>query len=156
MALNTTLPRPMFVLAMICVYWIWWLRPNAPSPVNPVALTWPIIVLVTLPMLVEVLVGPIKGFYISSSFRGLFESRTDFSFLAGIAVLAIVLNQKNCSGFCCHSVCQRSRSQAADQGAGVGGIYHMADGERRVMVLIEILSKPIAVRVAPASLRKTS
>ena len=30
----------------------------------------------------------------------------------------------------------------------------MADGERRVMVLIEILSKPVAVRVAPASLCK--
>jgi transcriptional antiterminator RfaH len=32
----------------------------------------------------------------------------------------------------------------------------MADGERRVMVLIEILSKPVAVRVAPVSLRKAS
>lgn len=29
-----------------------------------------------------------------------------------------------------------------------------ADGERRVMVLIEILSKPVAVRVAPDSLRR--
>ena len=40
--------------------------------------------------------------------------------------------------------------------AGIEGIYQMADGERRVMVLIEILSKPLAVRVAPASLRKVS
>ena len=40
--------------------------------------------------------------------------------------------------------------------AGIEGIYQMADGESRVMVLIEILSKPVAVRVAPASLRKAS
>ena len=40
--------------------------------------------------------------------------------------------------------------------AGIEGIYQMADGERRVMVLIEILSKPVAVRVAPVSLRKAS
>jgi transcriptional antiterminator RfaH len=40
--------------------------------------------------------------------------------------------------------------------AGIEGIYQMADGERRVMVLIEILSKPVAVCVAPASLRKAS
>lgn len=40
--------------------------------------------------------------------------------------------------------------------AGVEGVYQMADGERRVMVLIEILSKPVAVRVAPAGLRKAS
>ena len=39
---------------------------------------------------------------------------------------------------------------------GVEGIYQMADGERRVIVLIEMLSKPVAVRVAPASLRKVS
>jgi transcriptional antiterminator RfaH len=37
---------------------------------------------------------------------------------------------------------------------GIEGIYQMADGESRVMVLIEILSKLVAVRVAPASLRK--
>ncbi len=40
--------------------------------------------------------------------------------------------------------------------ADIEGIYQMADGERRVMVLIEILSKPVAVRVAPATLRKVS
>ena len=40
--------------------------------------------------------------------------------------------------------------------AGIEGIYQMTDGERRVMVLIEILSKPVAVRVAPDSLRKVS
>jgi len=38
--------------------------------------------------------------------------------------------------------------------AGIQGVYQMADGDRRVMVLIEMLSKPVAVRVAPASLRK--
>lgn len=40
--------------------------------------------------------------------------------------------------------------------AGIEGIYQMADGKRRAMVLIEILSKPVAVRVTPASLRKVS
>lgn len=38
--------------------------------------------------------------------------------------------------------------------AGIEGIYQMADGERRVMVLIELLSKHVRVRVAPANLRK--
>lgn len=38
--------------------------------------------------------------------------------------------------------------------AGIEGIYQMADGERRVMVLIELLSKPVAVCVAPIALRK--
>jgi transcriptional antiterminator RfaH len=38
--------------------------------------------------------------------------------------------------------------------AGVEGIYHMADSERRVMVLIELLSKPVTVTVDAASLRK--
>lgn len=37
---------------------------------------------------------------------------------------------------------------------GVEGIYQVADGERRVMVLIEMLGKPVVVRVMPASLRK--
>ena len=40
--------------------------------------------------------------------------------------------------------------------AGIEGIYQMADGERRAMVLIELLSKPVAVRTSPASLRKAS
>ncbi len=40
--------------------------------------------------------------------------------------------------------------------AGIEGIYQMAEGEHRVMVLIEILSKPVAVRVPPATLRKVS
>lgn len=38
--------------------------------------------------------------------------------------------------------------------AGIEGVYQMADGERRVMVLIELLSKQVRVRVAPANLRK--
>lgn len=40
--------------------------------------------------------------------------------------------------------------------AGIEGIYQMADGECRAMVLIEILSKQVAVHVAPAGLRKAS
>ena len=38
--------------------------------------------------------------------------------------------------------------------AGIEGIYQITDGERRVMVLIELLSKQVWVPVAPASLRK--
>ncbi|SDH61860.1 transcription/translation regulatory transformer protein RfaH [Propionivibrio dicarboxylicus] len=38
--------------------------------------------------------------------------------------------------------------------AGIEGIYQMADGERRVMVLIELMSRPVSVRVAPTALRK--
>jgi transcriptional antiterminator RfaH len=40
--------------------------------------------------------------------------------------------------------------------AGIDGIYQMTDGERRVMVLIELLSKPVFVRVSPTGLRKVS
>jgi transcriptional antiterminator RfaH len=40
--------------------------------------------------------------------------------------------------------------------AGIQGVYQMADGEQRAMVLIELLSKPVTVRVAPGSLRKAS
>jgi transcriptional antiterminator RfaH len=38
--------------------------------------------------------------------------------------------------------------------AGLEGIYQMAEGERRVMVLIELMSRPVHVSVAPASLRQ--
>ena len=38
--------------------------------------------------------------------------------------------------------------------SGIEGIYHMAEGERRVMVLIELLSRQGVESVAPASLRK--
>lgn len=38
--------------------------------------------------------------------------------------------------------------------SGLEAVYQMADGESRVMVLIEILNKPVEVRVAPASLRR--
>lgn len=38
--------------------------------------------------------------------------------------------------------------------SGVEGIYQMADGERRVMVLIEIMSKSVRVNVTPTDLRK--
>jgi transcriptional antiterminator RfaH len=40
--------------------------------------------------------------------------------------------------------------------AGIEGIYQMAEGERRVIVLIELLSKMVTVRIEPASLRKAS
>jgi transcriptional antiterminator RfaH len=40
--------------------------------------------------------------------------------------------------------------------AGIEGIYQIADGERRVMVLIELLGKPVKVCVGPASLQKTN
>ena len=39
--------------------------------------------------------------------------------------------------------------------AGIEGVYQMAEGENRVLVLIEILSKQVAVRVTPSSLRKS-
>jgi len=38
--------------------------------------------------------------------------------------------------------------------AGVEGIFREADGERRVMVLIEMLSRPVTVPVSASGLRK--
>lgn len=38
--------------------------------------------------------------------------------------------------------------------ADIEGIYQMPDGERRVMVLIELMSKPVVVPVALSSLSK--
>jgi len=38
--------------------------------------------------------------------------------------------------------------------AGMDAIYQMSDGERRVLILIELLSKTLPVSVAPSSLRK--
>lgn len=40
--------------------------------------------------------------------------------------------------------------------AGIEGIYQMANGERRAMVLIDILSKLVVIHVTPASLRIAS
>jgi len=37
---------------------------------------------------------------------------------------------------------------------GIEGIYQMADGERRVMVLIELMGKPVVMKVDTASLQK--
>jgi transcriptional antiterminator RfaH len=37
---------------------------------------------------------------------------------------------------------------------GIEGIFHMTDGEQRVMVLIELLSKPVTVRTQVTNLRK--
>ena len=38
--------------------------------------------------------------------------------------------------------------------AGIEGVYQMDDGDRRAMVLIELLSKPSALAISPGSLRK--
>lgn len=38
--------------------------------------------------------------------------------------------------------------------AGIEGIYQMTDGESRVMVLIELLSKSVQISVPPGNLRK--
>jgi len=38
--------------------------------------------------------------------------------------------------------------------AGLEGIYQMSDGEQRAMVLIELMSRTISIRVPPAALRK--
>ncbi len=38
--------------------------------------------------------------------------------------------------------------------AGMEAIYQMSDGERRVLVLIELLSRPLQMSVTPSSLRK--
>ena len=38
--------------------------------------------------------------------------------------------------------------------AGLEAMYQMVDGEGRAMVLIELISKPVEMRLAPASLRK--
>jgi len=40
--------------------------------------------------------------------------------------------------------------------AGLEAIYQMKDGEGRVMVLLNILSKPVKMSIAPTSLRKTN
>ena len=40
--------------------------------------------------------------------------------------------------------------------AGVEGIYQMTEGERRVMVLIELMSKPVVLPLEPTQLRKVS
>lgn len=40
--------------------------------------------------------------------------------------------------------------------AGIEAIYQMNNGESRAMVLIELLSKPVQLKISPASLRKIS
>lgn len=39
---------------------------------------------------------------------------------------------------------------------GIEGMYQMTDGEARVIVLIELLSRPTTIRVSPTALRKVS
>jgi transcriptional antiterminator RfaH len=38
--------------------------------------------------------------------------------------------------------------------AGLEGIYQMTDGDHRAMVLIELMSRPVTVKIASAELRK--
>lgn len=38
--------------------------------------------------------------------------------------------------------------------AGIEGVYRITDGDRRVMVLIELMGKPVVVKVDAASLQK--
>ena len=38
--------------------------------------------------------------------------------------------------------------------SGIEGVFQIAEGEKRVMVLIELMSKPLSVGVAPSMLRK--
>lgn len=40
--------------------------------------------------------------------------------------------------------------------SGIEGIYRMVDGDRRAMVLIELLNRPVAASVSVAGLRKAS
>lgn len=40
--------------------------------------------------------------------------------------------------------------------AGIEAIYQMNDGESRAMVLIKLLSKPVQLKISPASLHKIS
>lgn len=40
--------------------------------------------------------------------------------------------------------------------AGLEGIYQLADGEQRVIVLIELLSKPLKLGISPTHIRKAS
>lgn len=40
--------------------------------------------------------------------------------------------------------------------AGIEAIYRMNDGESRAMVLINLLNKPVHLKISPASLRKIS
>ncbi|MEW5886299.1 MAG: transcription/translation regulatory transformer protein RfaH [Pseudomonadota bacterium] len=40
--------------------------------------------------------------------------------------------------------------------AGLEGVYQIAEGERRVLVLIEMLCKPVRVPLEPTALRKAS
>jgi len=39
--------------------------------------------------------------------------------------------------------------------AGIEAIFKTADAESRAMILLEMLSKPVAMRIETASLRKT-
>jgi transcriptional antiterminator RfaH len=40
--------------------------------------------------------------------------------------------------------------------AGLDAIYQMADGEGRVMVLLNILSKPVQLTIEPTAIQKSS
>lgn len=93
---NLSSPRPMSIFSIICIYWIWGLSPVAPKSLNPIFLILPILFFIIPSIIIELTFGPISDFYLSGSFRGFFESRTDHAFLTGIALLVILLtNNKN-------------------------------------------------------------
>ena len=54
------------------------------------------------------------------------------------------------------AILQTGRARASTEApiASIEGIYQMTDGERCVMIWIELLSKQVRVRVAPAHLSK--
>jgi transcriptional antiterminator RfaH len=50
---------------------------------------------------------------------------------------------------------QGERVRLSDRAfVGIEGVYQMADGERRVMVLIELMGKPVVMKVDAVSLQK--
>jgi len=73
----------------------------------------------------------------------------------GLLIDTLRANEELERGAPAHLFSQGERVQIVDGAfASLEGIYQMAEGERRVMVLIELLSKPVAIRVEPRSLRK--
>ena len=72
------------------------------------------------------------------------------------AVLVLVLMCENIREFLTNSNPDDSSNTVADGPfAGIEAIFKTADAESRSMILLEMLSKPVAMRVETASLRKT-
>ena len=95
--------------------------------------------------------GPIRSTLgVSSLVRfGLGPARVDDALLA-------LLRQKNAVDAEPKPLFTPGEQLAIHDGPFVGlhAVYQMADGEQRAMVLIELLSKPVRLRIAPASLRR--